>query len=163
MTTLISPIVYISPICSFCVATTVELYPRPYGPHSLKYTLCGPLQKNFKSESVSHSVMSSSLDCSLPGSSVHGILQAGTLKWVAIPFSKGSFQPRGRTQVSRITGRFFTHREPPGGLDFHPTSSQVSSFRKPETSLGNTSENGFLNDFFLTWFSSQPCRYQPRS
>ena len=29
-----------------------------------------------------------------PGSSVHGILQAGILEWVAIPFSRGSFQPR---------------------------------------------------------------------
>ena len=32
--------------------------------------------------------------CSLPGSSVHGILQARTLEWVAISFSKGSSQPR---------------------------------------------------------------------
>ena len=40
------------------------------------------------------------IDCSLPGSSVHGILQARILKWVAIPFSKGSSQARDRTQVS---------------------------------------------------------------
>ena len=33
------------------------------------------------------------MDCSPPGSSVHGILQAGTLDWVAISFSRGSFQP----------------------------------------------------------------------
>ena len=39
---------------------------------------------------------------------VHGILQARILEWVAFPFSKGSSQPRDRTQVSRITGRFFT-------------------------------------------------------
>ena len=39
---------------------------------------------------------------------VHGILQARTLQWVAFPFSRGSSQPRGRTQVSRIAGRFFT-------------------------------------------------------
>ena len=39
------------------------------------------------------------VDCSLPGSSVHGILQARILEWVAIPFSRGSFQPRDRTQV----------------------------------------------------------------
>ena len=37
------------------------------------------------------------MDCSLPGSSVHGILQAGILEWVAIPFSRGSSQPRDRT------------------------------------------------------------------
>ena len=35
------------------------------------------------------------MDCSLPVSSVHGILQGGLLEWVAIPFSRGSFQPRG--------------------------------------------------------------------
>ena len=39
---------------------------------------------------------------------VHGILQARILEWVAFPFSKGSFQPRGLTQVSCIAGRFFT-------------------------------------------------------
>ena len=48
------------------------------------------------------------MDCSLPGSSVHGILQARILKWVAIPFSRGSSQPRNRTQISHIAGRFFT-------------------------------------------------------
>ena len=42
------------------------------------------------------------MDCSSPGSSVHGILQAKILKWVAIPFSKGSSQPRDRTQVSCV-------------------------------------------------------------
>ena len=49
---------------------------------------------------VSHSVMSNScdpLDCSPPGFSVHGILQARTLEWVAIPFSRGSSQPMDRT------------------------------------------------------------------
>ena len=46
-----------------------------------------------KSENISLSVMSDSLqhmDCSPPGSSVHGILQARILEWVAIPFSRGS-------------------------------------------------------------------------
>ena len=52
------------------------------------------------------------MDCSPPGSSVHGILQARTLEWVAMPFSRGSSQPRDQTHVSCIswiTGRFFTH------------------------------------------------------
>ena len=44
----------------------------------------------------------------LPGSSVHGILQARTLKWVAIPFSRGSSWARDQTWVSCITCRFFT-------------------------------------------------------
>ena len=46
------------------------------------------------------------MDCSPPDSSVHGILQARIQ--VAIPFSKGSSQPREQTWVSLIAGRFFT-------------------------------------------------------
>ena len=59
----------------------------------------------------SPSVVSDSLrphNCSPPGSSVHGILQARILEWVAIPFSRGSSQPRDRTWVACIAGRFFT-------------------------------------------------------
>ena len=47
------------------------------------------------------------VDCSLPGSSVHGILQARILEWVAISFSRGSPRPRDWTQVSRIGDRCF--------------------------------------------------------
>ena len=43
-----------------------------------------------------------------PGFSVYGILQARILEWVAVPFSRGSSQPKDRTQVSHIAGRFFT-------------------------------------------------------
>ena len=48
------------------------------------------------------------MDCRLPGSSVHGIFQARILEWVAIPFSKGSSQPRDWTRVYCTSGRFFT-------------------------------------------------------
>ena len=48
------------------------------------------------------------MDCSRPGSSIHGILQARTLDWVAVPFSRGFSQPRNRTQVSFVAVRFFT-------------------------------------------------------
>ena len=41
---------------------------------------------------------------------VHGILQARILEWVAFPFSRGSSQTRDRTQVSCNAGRFFTSR-----------------------------------------------------
>ena len=47
------------------------------------------------------------MDCGLPGSTLHGILQARVLEWVAISFSRGSSQPRNRTQVFHIAGRFF--------------------------------------------------------
>ena len=47
------------------------------------------------------------MDYSPPGSSVHGILQPRILGWVAIPFSRGSSWPRGRTWVSCFAGRLF--------------------------------------------------------
>ena len=48
------------------------------------------------------------MDCSLPRSSTHGILQARILEWVAISFSRRSSQPRDRSRVSRTVGRRFT-------------------------------------------------------
>ena len=53
------------------------------------------------------------MDCSPPGSSVHGISQARILEWVAISFSRGSSRPRDQTHIFCITGGFFT-TEPPG-------------------------------------------------
>ena len=61
-----------------------------------------------KSESVSHWAESDSTDCSPLGSSVHGILQARILEWVAISFCRGSSWPRDQTWVSCIASRFFT-------------------------------------------------------
>ena len=51
------------------------------------------------------------VDCSPPGASVHGILQARVLEWVAISFSRGSSPPRDQTQVSHIA-------EPLGNFPF---------------------------------------------
>ena len=51
--------------------------------------------------------LSDSLDCSPPGSSVHGIFQARVLEWGAIAFSRGSSQRWDQTQVSCIPGRCF--------------------------------------------------------
>ena len=48
------------------------------------------------------------MDCSLPGSSIHGIFQAIILEWIAISFSRGSSPPRDWTWVSRIVERHFT-------------------------------------------------------
>ena len=48
------------------------------------------------------------MNCNLPGSSVHWILQARILEWVAVSFSRESSQPRDQTQVSRIAGGFFS-------------------------------------------------------
>ena len=51
------------------------------------------------------------MDYSPPGSSVHGIFQARILERVAIPFSRGSAQPKDQTPFSCITGRFFTTKQ----------------------------------------------------
>ena len=56
------------------------------------------------------------MDCSPPGSSVHGIFQARTLEWVGIPFSRGSSQPRDQTQVSCIAGRYLSYQGSPETL-----------------------------------------------
>jgi len=62
---------------------------------------------------------------------VHGILQASILEWVAFPFSRGSSQPRYRTQVSCLAGGFFTqlsHKGSPRILEWiaYPFSSRSS-------------------------------------
>ena len=49
------------------------------------------------------------MDCILPGSSVHGILQARTLEWVATSFSRGSSPPRNQTELSCTAGRCFAN------------------------------------------------------
>ena len=59
------------------------------------------------------------IDCSLPGSSVHGILQARILEWIAISLSRLSSQRSNQTQVSCLAGRFFT--------DWATREAQVSS------------------------------------
>ena len=95
------------------------------------------------------------MDCSLPGSSVHGILQARILEWVAIPFSKGSSWPRDQTQLSCIGGRLFTiwaTREAQGPW----TSSRVK--RVPRSFFGNVLF--FCNIHHVEW--GGPARKVPR-
>ena len=65
------------------------------------------------------------MDYRLPGSSVHGILQARILECVAMYSSRGSSQPRDRTWVSHIAGRFFTT-----GLPGKPSSNTLYLFFK---------------------------------
>ena len=62
----------------------------------------------FSSVAQSRLTLCDPVDCSPPGSSIHWILQARVLEWVAISFSRGSSQPRDQTQVSCIAGKFFT-------------------------------------------------------
>ena len=62
------------------------------------------------------------MDCSIPGFSVLGILQARILKWIAVPFSRGSSQPRDQIQVSCIEDDSLPS-EPPG----KPKNTRVGS------------------------------------
>ena len=79
------------------------------------FTNCATREAQNKSESeVAQScpTLCDPTDCSLPGSSVRGIFQAGVLEWVAISFSRGSSWPRDWTQVFHVAGRCFTFWAP---------------------------------------------------
>ena len=85
-----------------CVRTFLLLYVPPT-PTPLQTVL-------WESESVTQSCLTlcNPMDCSPPGSTVLGILQARILEWLAISLSRGSSWPRAWTWVSCIAGRFFT-------------------------------------------------------
>ena len=89
------------------------------------------------------------MDCSLPGSSIHGILQARVLEWVAVSFSRRSSQPRDRTQISHIAGRRFT---------IWATITQAVYNFKTSSSL-NMSLFSNLNGPTQTWLRTWPCAY----
>ena len=73
-----------------------------------KESICLPMQESGLLVTQSCLTLCNPMDCSLPGSSVHGLLKARILEWVASPFSKGSSWPRDWTQVSCIASRCFT-------------------------------------------------------
>ena len=73
----------------------------------------------------------SPMDCSPPGSSVHGIFQARILDWIAVPFSRGSSQSRDQTRVSYIAGSLYcwaTREAPPNCVSVVDNSALRSSF-----------------------------------
>ena len=76
-----------------------------------------------------------SMGCSLLGFSVHGILQARILEWVAIPISRGSSQPRGWIQVSCIASRFFYC------LSHQGSPSILTIFKSPKLDQLSEGEN----------------------
>ena len=63
------------------------------------------------------------MDCSSPGSSVHGISQARVAEWIAISFSRGTFPTQGSNHVACLSGGFFS-TEPPG----KPLSNSIHVF-----------------------------------
>ena len=72
--------------------------------------LCFSVDVVYEKSEVAQScpTLSNPMDCSLPGSSFHGIFQARMLEWVAISFPRAPSWPKNRTQVSHTVGRFFT-------------------------------------------------------
>ena len=79
------------------------------------------------------------MDCSLPGSSVNGILQVRILEWLALPSSRGSSQPRDQTCVSYVsyTGRqVFYQEDHLGSLRCASKSSLLINLKKSLSRLG---------------------------
>ena len=75
------------------------------------------------------------MDCSPPSSSVHGILQARILEWVAISFSRRSSRPRNRTQDSHIAGRRFNLCTTREAFKYKNAVSQKTSYRDIELQI----------------------------
>ena len=75
-------------------------------PRTIKKTVTGSWKWKLVTQSCP--TLCDPMDHSPPGSSVHGILQARVLEWVATSFSRGSSWPRDQTRVSWIAGGFFT-------------------------------------------------------
>ena len=70
------------------------------------------------------------MDCGLPGSSVHGILQARILEWVAVPFSRGSFKPRDQIQVcTELNAILQQTKSPHQTQKANKNKGQISSFK----------------------------------
>ena len=93
-------------------------------------------------KSLSRVRLCNPVDCSLPGFSIHGILQARILKWVTISFSRGSSRPRDGPRVSCIGSRcfnFWTTREAGFQTDRHGQCLEGGSFRNRNISWVNLS------------------------
>ena len=100
------------------------------------------------------------IDCSVPGSSLHGIFQAIVLEWIVISFSRGSSQPRAQSRVSRIVGRRFTIWATREVLRYWCNPQQRwLAFRKKYSSLYASHSTLKMKSFFFTaiyLYSSHP-------
>ena len=85
----------------------------------------------------SYPSLCSPMDCSLPGSSVHGIFQARTLEWVAISFSSGSSRPRDRTWLPHCRQNlyFLSHAAAAKSLQSCPTLCDPIDGSPPGSSI----------------------------
>ena len=124
--------------------------------------LWSPSNYYYESESESEVAQScptlcDPVDCTLPGSSIHGIFQAIVLEWIAISFSRGSSRPRDRTQVSHIAGRRFNlwairADTPLPSLPAREVMNFIHLFRKTIFSLFCASKLYTCFQFHWFWF-----------
>ena len=70
---------------------------------TMKHTSLKHLERNKVLVAKLYTTLCDPMDCSPPGSYVYGILQARTLEWVVLPFSRGSSLPRDRTSICYIS------------------------------------------------------------
>ena len=94
------------------------------GPHPSSSLPCFIYHHACCALSLSRPTFCNPMNCSPPGSSVHGTLQAKILEWVAMHSSRVSSQPRDQRQVSSVTGGFLT--EKPGKPVNHHSSSHLT-------------------------------------
>ena len=94
------------------------------------------MPKNVQSKESERSEVAQSFPtlCNPMASSIHGILQAIILEWVAMPFSRGSSWPRDQTQVSHIAGGFFTIWVPREAYSWLPPEMKATSLLSMEES-----------------------------
>ena len=102
------------------------------------------------------------VDCSPPGFSDHGILQARILEWVATSFFRGSSWPRDWTQVSHIAGRCFSlwatrgavllysRNQPTLWSNYHPLKKTHTHTQKKPRKKGSMSIKNFTCDYNMT-------------
>ena len=111
------------------------------------------------------------MDWSLWGSSIHGILQARILEWVAISFSRGSSQPRDRTQVSHIAGRRFNlwaTREAPHASKvmlkiFHARLQHYVNQELPEVQAGFRKGRLTRDQIDICWIIDKAREFQKKT
>ena len=111
------------------------------------------------------------VDCSPPGSSVHGISQARILEWVASSFSRGSSRPRNRTRVSctavcLLNCKWISHPLGHQGSPFYSRAqspSRVWLFVTPWTIACHAPLSmGILQARTLEWVAMPSCRESPQ-
>ena len=112
-----------------------------------------------------HLLLCDPMDCSLPGSSVHGILQVRTLQWLATSFSRGCPDP-GSNWVSCITGGIFTvwvNKEAHLSLEVHLYLNNISFWGFPGGASGKESACWSTRRRFNPWVRKIPWKrkWQP--